>query len=517
MRRRILYGLHESLVQDRLVRAIGTTRATALRIVDLTSNPAWYVCGQLAALYREIPEVDPPTGAEETAAAVLEAGWWQLAQRVQRDTVGLNDCFVRVDLDPDGAPAFRIVPPDLVSVVASPLAPSQPLALSEWIQDPEDPSRWVQLRTDPRVRLYGAYDADGIDVSERVLGGSFSGEAYPWVVDGRPVLPYVAYHAAETGYTIDPYTGREIYEGALQLGVYYSLFGHALRQASWAQRYAVGVRPVGGDTDESGRRKDLVADPATVTLFEPSEDGGGSPTVSQWAPPVDPDRFYSAIERYERRLVEAALSTVGVSRRESDVRSAMSLAVSREAQRDAQRAYEPVFRRSDIRLLRLVAGLRGEPTDGWRISYRSLPRDASELAAEVERMEKLIVAGLLDRVSAYQQLHPGLTDQEAEAAVARIAQTNSQYSGGVQAPDVTTTATATDAPAPAPVAAPTPIALTSTDVASIVTVDEARRSQGLPPIGPPDGLLTVSEYQAKHAAIVAAAANAAAGEPTPQT
>lgn len=83
-------------------------------------------------------------------------------------------------------------------------------------------------------------------------------------------------------------------------------------------------------------------------------------------------------------------------------------------------------------------GLRGEPTEGWRINYRSLPRDASELAAEVDRMERLIAAGLLDRVSAYQQLHPGLTDQEAEAAVQRIAETNAGLSGAAPRASVPT-------------------------------------------------------------------------------
>lgn len=425
-RRCILYGMHEPIVRASLLEAIGTTRTTAVRIVDMTANPAWYVCSQLSALYRELPEVDPPEGAEDTAAAVLEAGWWQLAQRVQRDTVGLNDLLVKVDLDPGTKdPAFRIAYPDLVEVVASPIRPMQPLAVKEWIQDPDDIAKWVRLVCDPRARLYMALDSRGADVTERVLGGpSFSGENYPYIVNGKPVLPYVAYHKVESGFAWDPYTGREVFDGAVQLGMYYSFFGHTLRQASWMQRYALGARPKGGDVDATGRRKDIVADPATVAFFEADDEGGGAAVIGQWQAPVDPDKFYSAIERYERRLVEAALSTVGVSRRESDVRSAASLAVSREAQRDAQRAFEPTFRRSDLRLLGLVAGLRGEPTEGWRIQYRSLPRDAVELAAELERMQGLIAAGLLDKVTAYQQLHPGLTRTEAEAAIREIAKMN---------------------------------------------------------------------------------------------
>lgn len=56
------------------------------------------------------------------------------------------------------------------------------------------------------------------------------------------------------------------------------------------------------------------------------------------------------------------------------------------------------------------------------------------------------------------------------------------------------------------------VELTPTAVASIVTVNEARRSVGLPPMDGPDGELTIAEYQEKHAETVAAAANAESGD-----
>ena len=73
---------------------------------------------------------------------------------------------------------------------------------------------------------------------------------------------------------------------------------------------------------------------------------------------------------------------------------------------------------------------------------------------------------------------------------------------------------------PAAPAAPTPAArpeiqLTATDVAGIVTVNEARAAQGLPPLAGADGQLTVTEYQARHAAVTATAAAAAAGDTSP--
>jgi hypothetical protein len=53
--------------------------------------------------------------------------------------------------------------------------------------------------------------------------------------------------------------------------------------------------------------------------------------------------------------------------------------------------------------------------------------------------------------------------------------------------------------------------LAPTDVAVVVTVDEARASQGLPPSIGADGLLTITEYKAKNAGVVAEAAAAVAG------
>lgn len=430
LRRRVVYGQHEEDVRDRLTQAIGTDRARATRIVDMTSNPAWYVCSQLSALYREIPEVAPPDGLEDAAAAIAEAGYWQLAQRVQRDTIAFNDLFVRVDIDDDGAPSFRLVPPDLCEPIFRPLAPSQPVGFAEWLPDPDNRDEWVRLECYPGTRVYRAIDGDGKDVTDRVVGqANLSGDAYPFLIGETPVLPYVAYHAAQSGYGLDPYTGREVFEGALQLGVYYSFFGHALRQASWAQRWAAGLRPAGATTSTDGRRDEVVADPASLLLFDAAEEAGGQAQVGQFTAPVDVDRLFAAIERYERRMVEMALSTVGVSRRESDVRSAMSLAVSREAQREAQRAYEPVFRRSDIRLCRLVAGLRGDVApagEDWRINYKSIPKDSAELGAELDQIEKKLAQGLIDKVDAYRELHPGMTRAEAEAALVAIAETNTR-------------------------------------------------------------------------------------------
>jgi hypothetical protein len=56
--------------------------------------------------------------------------------------------------------------------------------------------------------------------------------------------------------------------------------------------------------------------------------------------------------------------------------------------------------------------------------------------------------------------------------------------------------------------------LTPTDMATVVTVDEARANAGLGPAGE-DGSLTLAEFKAKHAAVIADAAAADAGQEGP--
>ena len=50
-----------------------------------------------------------------------------------------------------------------------------------------------------------------------------------------------------------------------------------------------------------------------------------------------------------------------------------------------------------------------------------------------------------------------------------------------------------------------------------MTTTEARASVGLPALLGPDALPTLAEYKASHATTVAAAANATAGDPAPES
>ncbi len=59
-----------------------------------------------------------------------------------------------------------------------------------------------------------------------------------------------------------------------------------------------------------------------------------------------------------------------------------------------------------------------------------------------------------------------------------------------------------------PVVVPQTLKLTASDLAAIATVNEARASVSLPPLPGPDGDLTLPEFKAKHATVIAAAVTA---------
>lgn len=519
LRRRLLYSQFSADLDSRIRQAVGNVKADAWKPLDLTANPYLSIWQQTAVLYDVAPEVVTVAGSEPVLSALTESGAWALMQRVQRDTLGLREMLLRVAATAEGDLIVRPVFPDMVQVDVDPGDPACPVRIKEWLFDPD--LGWIRhvydIR-DPMAPFYAAFAADGTDVSAQVLGGDFTGAAYPFrLATGEPILPWVLYHASETGCVWDPYTMREVVEGSLMLGVYLTFFGHVLRDASWPQRYVIGARVLGADTvDGEGNvlvgRREVVTDPATLLEMEMDPTFTGQPLVGQWNASADPEKLLTSISMYERRILTlAGIQAPDVTRTDSDIRSGYSLAVSREQVRTLQRVYEPQFRRGDLRLLAVSAALLNRATGAayaeeeaaYRVTYCGLPKSPQEVLAELAEIKARTDAGLLGPVTAYQELNPGTPYAEAFERV---------VSARMEAAAVDAEVVARGAPAPSTGAgAPPPLALTATDLAGIVTVNEARASVGLSPDPSADGDLTVTEYQAKHAPVTAAAAAAAAG------
>lgn len=435
LRRRLMYSQHESDLLGRMRVELGDVRADFVGKPDLTANLPLSLWSQVSVLYNDEPETMTDAVTAQLVSRVADVGLWPLMQRVQRDTLGFREMLMDVQYDEeDKAPIFRPVYPDMVTARGDPRRPSRAIEISEARNTEEYGWCWFRRSIAiPEMPTFHVTTMRGDDVTRAVLGGAFDGPAYPYrYADGRPHLSYAWYHAAETGFLFDPYTLREIVEASLNVGVLLSYYRHVVRNAAWAQRYTVGttIRGVAeAGTLPQDARKEIVADPATVLQMDQSE-GSAQALVGQWGPPVDPESILRSISAYERRAkLLAGFQDPDVTRQEADVRSGYSLAVSREAVRDAQRVFEPQFRKGDQALLAMAAAVinRAEGTSyseipaSYRLRYRGLPETPIEMQARLSELDAKQNAGLIGPIGAYVETHPGITREEAILALAEAA------------------------------------------------------------------------------------------------
>ena len=143
--------------------------------------------------------------------------------------------------------------------------------------------------------------------------------------------------------------------------------------------------------------------------------------------PAEPSVIGEYCAAMERRLVhEAGLISPDPQALGGDARSGFAISVNRDGQREVQRRTMPLFNRADRAVLALTAAqlnaLEGTsyPTAGYTIAYRGIPQSASERQAHRVHVLELMEAGLMDRVTAYMELYPGVSQQQALEALAAI-------------------------------------------------------------------------------------------------
>lgn len=510
LRRRMLEGTWRDDLLKAICSRVGIVRTEAwAESPVLETNPFAAICKELAVLYVEPPltrhDLADPTEVSNMEVALDAAGLWGLLARMQRYCLGLREMFIRIDLE-NGYPTFRPVYPDMVWALPRQDKPDQPIEVRELRQrDVLGKRAWtydiLSIR-DPANPTYAIHLCQengnvGADISDQFWDAPRSGDAYPYRRrDGTPFLPIVLYHAERTGDRLfDAYTWAEIVDGSLSLAVKANLLDHTFVQASWPQRWMLGTEVAGMETD--GKRREIVTDPAVVTQLRKQEDFDGQPQVGQWEAGGDIEKMQNVLEGMSAQLASEAGVSVSDIQRLNSQRSGVSISLTNEGKRSQQRRFAIHFRESDQRLVAIVAALFNRynegiglpanyPEGGWQILYRELPLSPDELNARRNNILELLSSKMISRIQAFRELNPGLSEKAARIELEKIDAGTVASSGGK-------------------------IVLTSTDIAGIVTVNEARASQDLPPLEGEDGMLTVSRYQAKYASVIAIAASAAAG------
>lgn len=394
LRRRLLYGRWREDARARVQEELRSIeRADAWGRPDMTGNLFTPLCARQSALYTpHTPRVSSPTGDDDPVLEALAAGGlWELMVRGQRDTIGMREWLVRIDRVADPTRPlkwglrFRPVYTDLVVIPrAHARHDDLPGEIRELYQDEDERGqkvwRWDCWRAlgDGSEPVHEYRDAGGrvLDTMPREAGSS-----YPhWSADGEPVVPYSLYHAQRTGCLWDPYEQFEIVEGSFSLCVLWTFFRHAIRGASWAQRWIANAilgssvkSPDQGGTQ--GDRQRAVMDPATIAILRSLEDGVPV-QAGQWATTVDPSALATAISFYERRIVAlAGVNPADVQRVTGDPRSGYALEISMTAQEEARATFTPSFRRGDLETIRVAAAVLGSaagiplPGAGYGIEY----------------------------------------------------------------------------------------------------------------------------------------------------
>ena len=447
LRRRLLDGTWRQDLIDRVVKQLGPLRAVAQGGIDMSANPFRVTNRELSTLYMSPGMVrhNEAAAAEPMIAeggALDRSGWWAQQRRYQTWAIGCREYLTRAHATEAGELRYRPVPPDLVLASSDMGTPDVPNAVSE-----------ARLRKHPvkneLVWTWDRFDISNPDepvfeIREFVHGPSPYGKDWTdkygptgWPdllknAEGMPVLPYVVHHAERIGDRLwDPWEQFELLEGSLTLAVLMSFWLHVVQDASWPQRWVLGAAPVGlttrGDDEESGaRRQEIITDPATLLALEPIMEGIQA-QVGQFQPGGDPETLLRAIDSYAARLMQdAGMSGSDVLKVSADPRSGYAIALSNDGKREAQRRYTSSFRDADQRLMGLSAILLNRaadmnlPEDGYSVVYSEIPLSADERRGREESVLRRLDAGLLKRSSAYVELNPGLSDEQAQQDLAAI-------------------------------------------------------------------------------------------------
>lgn len=450
-RRKILSGDWSDLLKEAARRRLGRKRLAGIGELEVAQNALEYLCRELAVLYEYEPTINnnQPGDLATLRTELRLMNLWGILGEVQYFALGLRNMLVRVDVEGEGEEAraaVRVVFPDHVHVDTVPTRPSQPVAVREWRMRTIDGTTGWYLDdlsvADPEQPFYRVwrYEGDGVrvDVTSQVLGQTYIGDAYPYRdSQDRPILPYVAYHARQPAQGFwRSFELKEVVEGTLTLAVMDGLVVHVFLDASWPQRWAVNVNVVGAEkaNTDQGEREEVVTDPSSLLRLEsdmPADEDRGAPPfqVGQFAAGGDPEQLQRTLEARKAALVTAFGVPPGDLMRTAGegAVSGVALALSNEGKRAAQRRSANVHRDSDQRLLRTIAcllnrfrGAQAYAEWGYSISYTELPLSPQERLARQAEIEFQTLRGLMSRLQAYMLLHPGVSEEDARAALAAI-------------------------------------------------------------------------------------------------
>jgi hypothetical protein len=421
---------------------------------------------QLSRLYDKTPIVSHPAfDSNPTNQAYLDSlSLWQQSQQHLIYVMGLRESLIHISYSPPppGRPLespinLRLVTPDEVVITPLSTNSSIPGRVQEavtrtdlsgkprdvwdvWdITDPSAPSYRVLDPSKPR------HDGSPSDVTGEFMADP--NQPYPYIdpTSQAPFLPYVLYHAQDTGKMWGYDYWSELVDATLDVALLTTFWKHVVKEASWQQKYGIDVELQGQSIVDSGTatRTRVPTDPASILLFRTMSDRGGS--LSSFATPTDPQGVLASINDY----IQMTLTSLGIERAQIESsQSGVAIQLRRESVRAMQAKIEPNMRLGDQELLNKVAmisnlmGPSGTPIlptetstgQPYSIDYPSLPYSREEMSDRLNAQREQMALGLLSPIDVYMEMNPNTTREQAAQAIAD----NLRFNALLSAPTTTT-------------------------------------------------------------------------------
>lgn len=426
--RQLIDGNWRDLLYEHITIQLGPQKARLVGLPDTSENLLASVVDQTCTIYDAEPEVQhpDPVSLEVLKDSFERGGWWLLARQHQRYVRAMTESLVYVGWDHEmGHCSFELATRDCYTVEFAPSNKQRPVTVWWGVRRPVHPGSqelgwfWDRWSVADGVGSYSIWtNGRRRDVTARYADPSrWNGAAYPFRDEnGRPILPFARY-VRPSGMTGDLATG------ALQVGMLWTAAVHGMLRASYDQRWIANGKLAGGTVQEAGGGvlQSIAADPTTILQIK-----GEGAQAGAWGASVDVDKAERFARSYGNRLaVSAGLSAADVMVESLNPQSGASLTVSEVGKRKIAKKDLPYFRRGDSELAAVVASVNrayGRPCSaaGFRLRYHGIALTPAERLQVGQHIVVEDGLGLIDDAAAYQELHPGVSREDAEAELAQI-------------------------------------------------------------------------------------------------
>lgn len=429
LRRRLLEGCWKQDIVYYMSLHLDKTRQGAWGEPSQSMNLYKSIVQQLAVIYNETPQVSNADMDELQEEYLKEMNLFSKAQQHSEYVIGLRDSIYRIYWNPRlNKVELRLVTPDYVLVETDPYSPQTPIKISEAVEreyQGEEIYTWevwdISNPESPSLKIFSEDMKDN-------LTGYFLGEApYLFInpVTKQPFLPYVIYHAQDTGECFDDDSWSELVHGTLEVALLWSFWIHIVKDASWAQKYGIDVDLQGLSTKPGQERASISTDPASILMFKSKDGQSGSLNSMQVS--LDPKSVADSILQYSSAIMEN-LGLLGADLQKSSTQSGVSIQIRKDAIRLWQKRFEPMFRLGDKEMLEKVSlisnlfapeGFPILPITGYDIKYTAIEKTQAEIQELISYNESMLRMGLKSKVDMLMELE-GITREQAVMKLEQI-------------------------------------------------------------------------------------------------